>query len=235
MLQGTEARYRCLVRSLDPGRQTMVSSSKSIAAGFVGQTRVGFVMAAIVGFTGCAPHAYTQVESADALETASVVETEAQPIYIVIQPGETATQAPVIVKQEVPVVVKQPAPTNSGWTPDALPARNPFDRFKTWVGDYDCTQGNTDFTLRIMDVRNNRIRAVFDFTHDESGAKGSYVITGEFDPDTRRVHFEPTSWIDQPDHYLMVPMTGDVSTDDSLFAGKIDFRGCGAFRLKPTR
>lgn len=228
MLQGTEARYRCLVRSVDPGRQTMVSSSQTDVTGFMRQTRMRFVMAAIVGLTGCARQSYTQVESAEALEGTTVVEAEAEPIYIVIQPGETA--APV-----QPVIVKQQVPTNSGWTPEALPARNPFERFRTWVGDYDCTQGNTDFKLRIMDVRNNRVRAVFDFAHDASGAKGAYVITGEFDPDTRRVHFEPSSWIEQPDHYLMVPMTGEVSTDDSLFAGKIDYRGCGAFRLKPTR
>jgi hypothetical protein len=103
------------------------------------------------------------------------------------------------------------------------------------VGDYDCTQGNTGMSLHIMDVRGHVVRAIFDFVHAPSGASGSYVITGSFDPETRHVRFEPSKWIVKPNDYIMVPMSGEISTDNSLFAGKIDFPGCGAFQLKPTR
>jgi hypothetical protein len=193
---------------------------------FIGKTRVPFVLAALLGVTGCARPWVQQAAPAEQLSPVQVVEADGRPIYIVLPQDPGAPPPEVIVKH---------GELNTGWTPEALPATNPFERHRTWVGDYDCTQGNTGFALRIMDVRGRVVRAIFDFVHEASGVEGSYVITGMFDPETRRVHFEPTRWIVQPDHYLMVPMSGEVSTDDTLFAGKIDYSGCGAFTLKPTR
>ena len=39
----------------------------------------------------------------------------------------------------------------------------------------------------------------------------------------------------QPEDYVMVSMDGEISSDGTLFAGKISFPGCGAFALKPKR
>lgn len=162
------------------------------------------------------------------MDGATVIETDARAVHIIVQSTDPSAPPPE-------VIIQQGSSTNDGWIPATFPATNPFEKHGTWVGDYDCTQGNTGFALRIMDVRGRVIRAIFDFVHTASGAKGSYIVTGSFDPETRHVRFQPTSWIVQPDHYLMVPMKGDISMDDSLFAGKIDFPGCGAFTLKPTR
>ena len=196
---------------------------------FLGKTHALFVLAAVMGLSGCAPRPWVQAASPDATDGATVIETDARSLYIIVQPADPSAPPPE-------VVVQQAAPQQiTGWTPDSLPATNPFEKHGTWVGDYDCTQGNTGMTLRIMDVRGRVVRAIFDFDHASSGVTGSYIVTGTFDPETRRVHFDPSKWIEQPENYTMVSMSGEISTDDSLFAGKIDFRGCGAFRLKPTR
>src|SRR4029079_10165746 len=106
------------------------------------------------------------------------------------------------------------------WVPDGLPAPNPFATTRTWVGEYDCTQGTTGLALRIMDVRGRIVRAIFDFHHVPSGAKGSYVMRGIYDEDTRRVALEPGAWIVRPEDYVPVGMEGEVALDGSLFAGR---------------
>jgi len=206
----------------------MVNTSQTGKTSFFGTTRALFVLAAVVTNAGCAGKPWMQAAPAEPTEAPGMVETDSRAVYIVVQPTDPSAPTPE-------VVVRQSPPTNDGWRPDAFPAANPFERYRTWVGDYDCTQGNTGLALRIMDVRGRVVRAIFDFIHAPSGAAGSYLITGQFDPETRRVHFDPSRWIVQPDDYMMVPMTGEIATDDSLFAGKIDFPGCGAFKLKPTR
>jgi len=203
----------------------MVSSAQAGMARFFGQNRVPFVLAALLGITGCTqPYIQRGPVMSEPVSPVQVVEADGRPIYIVL-PEDSGP----------PEVVVQNGATNSGWTPSALPATNPFERHQTWVGDYDCTQGNTGFAFRIMDVRGRVVRAIFDFLHEPSGAQGSYVVTGTYDPETRRVHFEPSRWIVQPDHYMMVPMSGEISSDETLFAGKINHPGCGAFQLKPAR
>lgn len=210
----------------------MMSTSQATVARFFGKAHAGFVLTAALAAAGCASKPWMQAMPGDPVEAVTVVETDAPTLYIIVQPADSSAPPPEVIVQQTPPTTNT---TNDGWVPTALPAANPFERFRTWVGDYDCVQGNTGMALRIMDVRGRVVRAIFDFMHSPSGAKGSYMVMGSFDPETRRVRFEPSSWIVQPDNYVMVPMAGEISTDDSLFAGKIDFHGCGAFKLKPTR
>lgn len=208
-----------------------------------GVTRFGvgaavFVLAAGSLFNlGCARQPYVMSAASScgaddsAVDTAEVIEADAPAIYIIVPPGADVAQT-----TEAPVVVQKVAqPPQERWTPSPVVATNPFERFRTWVGDYDCAQGNTGMALRIVDVRGRVIRAIFDFTHSPSGAAGKYIVSGAYDPETRSVRFEPSQWLEQPDNYIMVPMTGEISLDDSLFAGKINHPSCGAFKLKPTR
>lgn len=173
---------------------------------------------------GSSPYIYrTYPPPPPPVEATTEAPSEGPAVYIIVQPVEEASPAAEL------------APPKDGWIPDGLPAENPFERSRKWIGDYDCRQGNTSFSLRILDVRGRVVRAVFDFRHAPSGAAGAYLITGTYDADTRRAHFEPTQWIVQPENYIMVNMEGEVALDGSLFAGKIPFPGCGAFQLKPTR
>ena len=206
----------------------MISTSQTGMTGSIGKTRAMFVLALTLGAAGCAPKPWMQAASPEPMDAVTTIETDSRAVHIIVQSTDPSAPPPE-------VIVQQGNSTSDGWSPATFPAPNPFEKHGTWVGDYDCTQGNTGFALRIMDVRGRVVRAIFDFMHAPSGAEGSYIVTGSFDPETRRVHFDPSRWIVQPDHYLMVPMSGEISTDGSLFAGKIDYPGCGAFKLKPTR
>jgi hypothetical protein len=135
----------------------------------------------------------------------------------------------------VQVIVGQTRPTEDRWIPDGLPRPNPFARSRTWVGEYDCPQGRTGLTLRIIDVRGKLVRAVFDFHHAPSGAAGQFIIGGAYDEDSRRMVFEPGPWIIHPDRYEPVGMAGQVSLDGAHFAGRITEPGCAGFRLHAAR
>lgn len=168
---------------------------------------------------GCGGAALPPASTDPALSAA-----EAPTVYVILQPVDEGT----------PVVEGTPG-GGDGWVPDTLSAQNPFYQSAHWTGDYDCRQGNTDLSFRILDVRGHVVRAIFDFHHFPSGAKGSYIMRGTYDADTHKAHFEPSQWIIRPDNYYMVGMEGEVSLDNSLFAGKITDDGCGAFQLKPGR
>jgi len=145
---------------------------------------------------------------------------------------EPLAQAPAVVV----VVTEAPGEAPSdGWVPEETHGESPFASVRVWSGDYDCPQGNTDFTLRILAVRGQRITALFDFHHVESGEAGRYLVAGDYDPETRRVRFTPGDWLVHPPNYVSTSMSGEVSHDGSLFAGRIDHPLCGAFRLRPAR
>jgi hypothetical protein len=137
----------------------------------------------------------------------------------------------------VVVVLADPPPEADpgGWEPNEPAFDNPFARVRTWVGDYDCPQGTTDLTFRVLSVSGGRVTALFDFHHVESDAAGRYLMAGDYDTETRKVRFTPGEWLVRPPHYVSVGMSGEVSQDGSLFAGRMAHERCGAFRLRPAR
>jgi hypothetical protein len=139
--------------------------------------------------------------------------------------------------QTVYVVVGEAsdAPPTEVWIPEETHGDNPFARTRTWIGDYDCPQGNTELTLRVIQVRGDTMKAVFDFHHVESAEAGKYLMVGSYDEETRTATFAPGAWLVRPPNYVTVGMSGDVALDGSLFAGRIDHPECGAFRLRPAR
>jgi hypothetical protein len=160
--------------------------------------------------------------------------------------------APYALSPEEPVVVvvvppaaapyagepRAPAPAASpedGWIPDLLPRFNPFATMRTLVGAYDCPQGRTNLTLRVVDARGTRVRAIFDFYHAPSDTAGQFLLAGQFDEHTGGVVFTPGAWIIHPDAYVTVPMVGQVSRDGRHFAGRIPAAGCGGFRLRAVQ
>lgn len=119
------------------------------------------------------------------------------------------------------------------WVPQRSPRANPFVHRRVWRGVYDCPQGRTDLTLRVIEASDVRVRAIFDFHHVPSGAAGQYFVLGPFDPESGRVTLVPGPWIDQPDGYVSVGMEGQVSADGHLFSGRIAHPSCGSFRVQP--
>jgi hypothetical protein len=98
-----------------------------------------------------------------------------------------------------------------------------------WVGTYVCAQGTTDLTLRVERVMGSSVDAVFDFSHGPSGVAGRYRMRGTLNPDGT-AHFVPGPWIDQPDGYISVGMTGRVQGGG--FAGRMDHRSCRQFSVQ---
>ena len=154
------------------------------------------------------------------------------PAPYAIGPDEPAAEGP---PGAVYVTIGQARPAEDRWIPDGLPRPNPFAQWRTWVGEYDCPQGRTGLTLRVIDVRGKLVRAVFDFHHAPSNAAGKFIIGGAYDEDSRQVVFEPGPWIIHPDRYEPVGMAGQVSLDGAHFAGRITEPGCAGFRLRAAR
>ncbi|XXY47274.1 hypothetical protein WME91_45455 [Sorangium sp. So ce269] len=153
--------------------------------------------------------------------------------------GEPRAPEPRPPAETVYIVLQDPPPASvavvaDGWVPDEPRGANPFERTRTWIGDYDCPQGTTEMTFRILRVKGDRIKAVFGFRHADSGASGKYLMMGRYDADTRTASFSPGAWLERPPNYVTVSMRGDLALDGSLFAGRIEHPECGAFRLRPA-
>ncbi len=151
------------------------------------------------------------------------------------EPPTVALPAPVVVEPERAAPVSAPIAPEDRWIPDGLPRPTPFADHRTWVGDYDCPQGRTALTLRVVDVHGTRVRAVFDFHHEPSDASGQFLVAGTYDEQNGAVALAPGTWIIHPDGYVAVGMVGRVSEDGARFAGRIPSAGCGAFRLHAAR
>jgi len=114
--------------------------------------------------------------------------------------------------------------------------QNPFSPGQIWVGDYTCSQGLTNLTLRITGVDLLGVAAVFDFFHETSGSDGDYDMHGTFNPATARIEFFPDSWNNQPTGYREVGMLGTVTEtpEATTFDGDITEASCGTFSVTLT-
>lgn len=154
----------------------------------------------------------------------------AQTIYVSLgaQP-----EAPVGAQPKAPVGAQPEAPVEHR-VPEEPQGDNPFERVRTWIGDYECPQGRTNLTLHVTRSRADRVKAIFAFNHAGSGAKGEYLLEGSYDRQTRTASFTPGAWLRQPPGYETVGMTGVIARDGSMFTGTIDHPACGDFRLQPA-
>jgi len=184
-----------------------------------GSTAVVAALGTLVG-VGCGPAPYTL--GAEEPVRASQV-AEPSPVTIVV--GQAAAPA-------APAPSREP---EDRWFPDGFPRPNPFAERRTWVGAYDCPQGRTELTLRVVDVHDKFVRAIFDFHHAPTDVAGQFLLAGAFDEQTGNVRFVPGVWIVHPDDYVTVGMAGRVSRDGTRFEGSIPAPGCGGFWLHPAR
>jgi hypothetical protein len=76
--------------------------------------------------------------------------------------------------------------------------------------------------------------AVFAFDYDKRDV-GSYNVQGEYNPETARLVFTPTSWVRQPPGYVAVGMDGHLSSNGKVYQGRITNASCGDFELTPRQ
>jgi hypothetical protein len=105
----------------------------------------------------------------------------------------------------------------------------PFVAKQVWHGAYTCPQGPTELWIRVVRVENDEVDAVFEFSHAETNAFGSYRIHGTWDG--RRAHFEAGDWLRQPEGYVTVDLEGTFP-DPRTFRGRILAAGCTTFVVK---
>jgi hypothetical protein len=102
-----------------------------------------------------------------------------------------------------------------------------------WTGTYVCRQGKTGLHLTIETLAGGRLSGKFVFypVPENSGVpNGSFTMTGVFTG--HHVVLDGGEWIQQPENYETVGLSGDVSADGSIFEGRVDNPGCDGFRLR---
>ena len=100
-----------------------------------------------------------------------------------------------------------------------------------WKGTYLCGQGITGLTLDISTTQQS-MRAIFNFypvQQNPNVGSGSFSLAGEFSMDGY-FKLKPNVWINQPQGFSMVGMSGKISDNRKELIGSID-SGCSSFHL----
>jgi hypothetical protein len=101
-----------------------------------------------------------------------------------------------------------------------------------WAGTYTCNQGLTGMRMTITDAGGDTVRATVDFYAVASNPgvpDGSYVLTGTYSQSNGLVLI-PDHWINQPDGYVMVGLSGPQPSGGSMH-GTVQDPGCSTFSV----
>jgi hypothetical protein len=82
---------------------------------------------------------------------------------------------------------------------------------------------------------NFAITATFIFygtTQNPNLPRGSYVMQGTYSTKTKQLKLGGVGWLERPENYDMVPLSGVINDSGTLFTGRIEFIGCEKFTLK---
>lgn len=105
----------------------------------------------------------------------------------------------------------------------------------TWDGWYTCAQGPTGLHLVVSDG-NDGDGALTARFHFFGLPQNPWVPDGEFTMTGRAskpgVVLRPDHWVRQPPGWYMVGLSGQLSDDDTGFAGLVVGPGCGQFALR---
>jgi hypothetical protein len=109
----------------------------------------------------------------------------------------------------------------------------------TWDGTYTCGQGLTSLKLVIEAKNANEIDAVFIFSPHSSNPSvpsGSFRMKGTYkifsSPDIPSVlNLQGNTWINRPNGYTTVDLSGNVLPSDKKIAGNVNTSGCSTFEV----
>lgn len=107
-------------------------------------------------------------------------------------------------------------------------------------GGYTCVQGNTWLALDLNARADGSMTGTFSFGSakwfDGGQARTNAVPEGKFavEGTWSGNHFilRPAYWIDHPDGFTMVGLTGDSDSSGQRLSGSIDFHGCSDFAVR---
>ncbi len=105
----------------------------------------------------------------------------------------------------------------------------------TWKGTYICGQGETGVEVSVTATNSDaKLRGMFRFYSlpgRGNAMPGEFGFVGRFDKNISSINTKPISWIRQPPGYTAVGFTGEISSTQREFVGRIDNPGCGAITL----
>jgi hypothetical protein len=108
-----------------------------------------------------------------------------------------------------------------------------------WNGSYTCLQGRTALHLTIKRQADGTFRGLFHFGSlppYHPVPEGCFLMSGVFDPATRRLTLTPGKWFLQPDGFVTVGLDGVVSPSGSTFTGNLQGGyQCTTFDLPSNR
>ena len=61
---------------------------------------------------------------------------------------------------------------------------------------------------------------------------GSYRMQGAYNEKSGNLSVGGISWVNKPQNYDMVPLSGKISPGSNIFTGRIEFQGCKEFTLR---
>lgn len=107
-----------------------------------------------------------------------------------------------------------------------------------YVGWYICAQGKTELTLSLELPKNsslakNFVSGTFSFKSPD-GTTGAYRVNGFYDASDSLIGLTGTEWISRPNNYIMVGLSGRISSDNSIISGKVEHETCSNFRLEKS-
>ena len=78
------------------------------------------------------------------------------------------------------------------------------------------------------------VRASFKFygtSNNPNIPEGEYIMNGSYDKKSGKLHLGGVQWVNRPQNYDMVPLSGRIDTSEKSFVGRIEFQGCQKFTL----
>jgi hypothetical protein len=104
-----------------------------------------------------------------------------------------------------------------------------------WAGQYGCAQGMTGLTLTVTSARQSHLRALFHFYADPSEPsvpEGCFAMEGAYDSLSGHVELHASDWIERPDGYVTVDLSGEVSSNGDGMSGTVIGPSCTKFALR---
>ena len=115
-----------------------------------------------------------------------------------------------------------------------------------WRGTYLCNQGWTGVDLEIgpdearaeameSDQPGRYLKATFSFFQIATNPgvpSGRFTMRGSYDPATGQLKLGQERWLERPEHYVMVDLTGTRDPETDTIKGRVDGYNCGTFELR---
>ena len=104
-----------------------------------------------------------------------------------------------------------------------------------WKGWHQCLRSRVGTLVRIVigdDGRVGGVREFYPSSDDIKRSRGSFRVSGRFDPKTRAITLMAKDWIDHPPGYTKCDFIGKVDSTGRVISGTSPKCACGEFRLE---